>query len=472
MLTAYRPTPLSVLHAATSSTPPPAMPAMKIMRRNEGGKPATDDGMGASSSVPSKTGSEAGESGHDGERGGSSTGTPAKDRLTLTREEREAKYQAARERIFRDFPESKSSENGNSDPGAMSRSSSTSGRKKTQRQKTPHDDSFEGRSQFNAYYPGMSYAQGSVPYNVAMNDPSVAGPPCMLGPGVAPPGMGYIQNSQNGAMYPAQMSVNSMSQYPMPVSPQMATSSPWQNGAITPQSPYSGYASINQSPGMPSAKPSPAMGSYPMPNGMPYQPTPPSWPSSHFPGGYQQPTARNQAPAPWTSYPSQPVNPAYPYTQYPGQHLNSGMQGPAGSHPMPGSYNRSAFNPQTRSFVPGGAPLGRHPSRGGPPGVGAYPSMPGGVSPQWAGFPDPSPNSHDPMGRAMPAGGRGDSIAKWGTPSHLPPKPPPSEVSSDFDRKPRNVAPSAHPYAGNNPLPNPKNGPLVVSGGAGAPRTN
>ncbi|KAB8229324.1 putative R3H domain protein [Aspergillus alliaceus] len=467
------PTPLSTIHSATNNTPPPpAMPAMKIMRRTDSERPSTEGSAAASSTFASKSGSEAGDSANDGERGGSSAGaTPAKDRLTLTREEREAKYQEARERIFRDFPEAKSSESTNGDQGTdMSRSSSTNGRKKAQRQKTPHDDSFEVRSQFNVYYPGMHYSQGPGSYTAAMNDSSLPSQPCMVGPGVNPPGMGYTQNGQNGAMYPSHVNLGSMPHYSMPVSPQMTPSGPWQNAMAPQQSPYSGYVSINQSPAMTSTKSSPALNSYPVPNAVPFQHTPPGWSSPSFHGGYQQSAHRNQPPMPWSNYPSQPVNPtSYPYAQYPGQPMSTGN---VAVHPLAGNFNRSPFNPQTRSFVPGGTSLARHPSKSGGHGMKSYPTMQASVQPQWAGYQETNKNleaavavaTNAPRGPSV--GGR-DSIAKWGTPSHLPPKPPPSEVLSDFDLKHRTGAATTHLYPGN-PHPNNKSGPLVVSGGARA----
>lgn len=450
------------------------MPAMKIMRRTDSERPSTEGSIAASSSAPSKNGSEAGDSGNDGERGS----TPAKDRLTLTREEREAKYQEARERIFRDFTESKSSENANGDSGTnMSRSSSTSGRKKAHRQKTPHDDSFEVRSQFNAYYPGMPYANGPMPYGMPVNDPSFPTQPCMVGPGVSPPTMGYGHGGQASPMYSGPVNLNAMPHYSMPVSPQMTPSGPWQNGPVPQQSPYSGYATINQSPAMASTKSSPALGSYPMPNSVQYQPNP-GWSTPPYAGGYPQPSHRNPPPSGWAGYQTQPPTPtSYPYAQYPGQPMSPGMQGHGGAHPLPGSFNRSPFNPQTRSFVPGGAALARHPSKGNQHGMNPYPGMQPGMQPQWSGFQDMNSKAQDMPGsvghgptRGGPSGSR-DSIAKWGTPSHLPPKPPPSEVPSDFDLKPRSGPSSTHPYSGNT-LPATKNGPLVVSGGASLPRVN
>ncbi|KAF7595784.1 hypothetical protein BBP40_004915 [Aspergillus hancockii] len=467
------PTPLSAIHATADNTPPPAMPAMKIMRRTDSERPSTEGSAAASSAFASKNGSEAGDSANDGERGSSSAGaTPAKDRLTLTREEREAKYQEARERIFRDFPEAKSSDSTNGDQGSnMSRSSSINGRKKAQRQKTPHDDSFEARSQFNIFYPGVHYPQGPVPYPAAMNDTSFTGQPCMVGPGVNPPGMGYTHSGQqNGAVYPNHMNMNPMPHYSMPVSPQMAASGPWQNGAVPQQSPYSGYASISQSPAMTSTKSSPALNSFSVPNAVQFQHTPPGWSSAPYHGGYQQTSHRNQPPPPWTNYPSQPVNPtSYPYGQYPGQPMNSGN---TAVYPLPGSFSRSPFNPQTRSFVPGGTTLARHPSKTGQHGINSFTTMQPGVQSQWAGYQEPSKSLEAVASvatsthRGPPAVSR-DSIAKWGTPSHLPPKPPPSEVPSDFELKHRAGAPTTHPYPGS-ALPNNKNGPLVVSGGARA----
>ncbi|KAI9376823.1 hypothetical protein BJX61DRAFT_488443 [Aspergillus egyptiacus] len=464
------PTPLSVIHATTNSTPPPAMPAMKIMRRTDGERPSTEGSVAASSSAPSKTTSEAGDSNNDAERGGSSAGTtPAKDRLSLTREEREAKYQEVRERIFRDFPESKTPDV-NGDPNTdVSRASSTSGRKKAHRQKTPHDDSFEARSQFNAYYPGMQYGNGSMPYNVGIQDNSFASQPYMVGPGVIPANMGYIPG-QNGVMYPGQVNMNAVPPYQIPISPQMGTSGPWQSGPVSQQSPYTGY-SINQSPAMASAKPAAPM-NYPVSSPMQYQATNSGWSSPPYQGAYSPPTHRNQAPVAWSNYQPQPVNTtSYPYTQYPGQPMN-GMPSHSGSHPIPGSFNRSHFNPQTRSFVPGAATsLGRHPNKNSTSNMGSYSNTQANVQPQWTGYQDVI--GKEQVGASMHRGtlqGK-DSIAKWGTPSHLPPKPPPSEVPSDFELKHRNGTSASHTHSGNS-MPSSSNGPLVVSGGNSVPRSN
>ncbi|KAJ5159132.1 uncharacterized protein N7500_008783 [Penicillium coprophilum] len=494
------PTPLSAVHASCHSTPPPVVPAMKIMRRNDGGQ---FEGSIGGSSNPSKANSEDGDSGPDGERHGSSSGaTPAKDRMALTREEREAKYHEVRERIFRDFPDSAKSDpaSGDSNPN-MSRSSSTNGRKKTQRQRTPHDDSFEVRSQFNTYYLGMQYGHGAAPYNAPVNDSSYPNQvPYLVGPGVPPPSIGYMPSGQNGAVYPGQpsMNMNGVSQYPVAMSPQMASNGPWQ-GNMPQQSPYSGYSSMNQQ-GMinqPSSNASsPAMNNFAVPNVAPYQQTP-TWNSPPFPTTFQQsPHQRNGPPVHWPNYPQQPMPSsmpsnmnsnvssnvpsnmgAYPYAQYPGQHMNPGLQNPAGSHAaMQAGYARSHFNPQTRSFIPGGAPPGRHPNKGQHT-MQPYGNIQPSIQSQWQGYPEPIPNRPMDAAPAMipnrvPTGPR-DSIAKWGTPAHLPPKPPPSEVPSDFDLKNRPAPASVPaPTYSSNGIPTVSNRPLVVSGGTTVSKQN
>ncbi|KAL3459906.1 hypothetical protein BJX64DRAFT_194346 [Aspergillus heterothallicus] len=467
------PTPLSMIHAAVNSTPPPSAPAMKIMRRTDGERPSTEGSIAASSSAPSKATSEAGDSGNEGERSGSAIGTtPAKDRLSLTREEREAKYQEARERIFRDFSESKTPDV--VDPSTdVSRSSSVSGRKKGHRQKTPHDDSFEARSQFNAYYPGMQYNNGSSPYNMSMQDPSYPNQPYMVGPGVVPNNMGYM-SGQSGVMYPGQVNMGATPHYSVPVSPQMGTSGPWPNPPVSQQSPYTGYP-LNQSPAMASAKPIPTINSYPVQNSVQFQASPPGWSSPPYQAAYPQPNHRSQAPLPWPNYQPQPLNTSpYAYTQYPGQQLNASMPSHTNPHPLPGSFNRSHFNPQTRSFVPGGAAgPGRHPNKSNHSTMGTYP-MQSNVQHPWNGYQDVSGKGQEHVGvnmsRGTLAGGK-DSIAKWGTPSHLPPKPPPSEVPSDFEMNPRNASSASNSYSGNSMAAS-NNGPLVVSGGTGITRSN
>ena len=459
------------------------------MRRTDGDRPSTEGSVGASSSAASKAPSETGETGTDGDQPGSSTGTPGKDRSLLSREEREAKYNEARERIFRDFPD-----NPKSDPASgesshnMSRSSSTNGRKKnnnSNNRQRPQDDGFEGRSQFNTYYvSGMGSYNSSMPYNGNMGDTSYPSQvPYLVGPGVSPPTNSFAPQGQNGSMYPGGMGVNNMQPYQVNMSPQMSSGTPWQGGNMPQQSTYSGYSSINQ-PGMmsqqSSTKSSPAMNNYAIPQPGPYQQAT-NWNSQPYSGNYQQPMPqRNQPPVHWPNYPTQSMTPnmaGYSYNQYPGQHLNSGYQ----NHPnqmMPGEP-RSHFNPQTRSFVPGGPPPSRHPNKGPQYPMPPYANMQPNQG-QWTGFPDQGHNRNidsslaSNQSRPSNPNSNTNSLAKWGTPSHLPPKPPPSEVPSDFDLKHRGAplsVPPAASFAGGN-LPGSKSGPLVVSGGMNGPKPN
>lgn len=465
---------MSVIYAASNATPPPTAPPMKIMRRSSPSR----EGSAVGSGGLSKATSEAGESGNDGDRAGSSTDvTPAKDRMILSREEKEVKYQKARERIFRDFPESKSSDS-TSGENNISRSSSASGRKKTYRQKTPHDDSFEVRSQYNVYYPGVHhYTNGPVPYNLSTNDGSFPNQPSyVVGPGMSPASMTYVQSNPNNPMYSGPVNMNAVPQYPAAVSPQTTPNSPWQGGNMPQQSPFAGYTSMNQPSmmGQQSNKSSPALNNYAVPNSAPYQHVPPNWTSHPYQGNFQQSSYRNQ-PAHWPTYPPQSIASSptsYPYGQFPGQHIKPGMQNHSGSHPLPGSFNRSLFNPQTRSFVPSG----RHPAKNNQYGMNSYMGGQNSMQPpQWSQFPETNSRNFEPSAlpgyntSRVPSTGNRDSIAKWGTPSHLPPKPPPSEVSSDFDLKHRGT--TGHPYAANT-VPNPNNGPLVVSGETGSSKPN
>lgn len=465
------PSPLSAIHASTNATPPPVVPAMKIMRRNDGGQP---DGSIGGSSNPSKANSDVEDSCPDGEHNGSSSGaTSAKDRMTLTREEREAKYQEARERIFRDFSDSAKSEPTSGDSNHdVSRSSSINGRKKNQKQRTPTDDSFEVRSQFNVYFPGGQYSNSSTPYNAPMNDPYPNQVPYLVGPGVPPPSSGYFPTGQNGAMYSGQIPMNVQLPYPGPIPP-MPSNTPWQGMDMPQQASYSGYTPMNQ-PGLmkqPSSNASsPAASNYAVPNAAPYQQTP-SWNSVTCPTNFQQsPQQRGGPPVHWAQYQQyqQPMVPnvsGYPYSQHAGPHMNPGVQSPAANNRMQ-ACPQSHFNPQTRSFIPSGVPTRRHPSM--PAQNLPYAHMQSSLS-QGNGYPEAIPNR-------LPNGPR-DSIAKWGTPSHLPPKPPPSEVPPNFDLKNRSVPPSVPSQIPSAMAPMYINGgavnePFVVSGGVALSKQN
>lgn len=456
------------------------------MRRNEQGsdRPLTGDNTTASSSSPSKPVSEAGEGGNDEDRGGSSAGaTPAKDRSAMTREEREAKYQEARERIFRDFPESKPGDSPSGDNSAdISRSSSTSGRKKNFRQKTPHDDSFEARSQFNAYYPGMPYTASTTSMPVH-NGAAYVQHPYMVGPGAALPAVNYPQGTPAPNGYQ-----NNVSQYPMNTM-HLGQNHAWQGPAAPQQSPYQGYAALNMGQQAQTGS-SPAMNNYAIPNTAPFASNSPSWAGQSYQNNYPQSVQRN-TPMQWPNYQSHSMggNPnPYPYSQPPSQQYSTVQN--QNAHPMMNSFNRSTFNPQTRSFVPTGNPAtNRYNNKGAGhnTNVGYNNAQLNGQRQQWSGHVENNgqqmaygaphlnnrtngnPTSPNMMPRVAQPGSH-DSIAKWGTPAHLPPKPPPSEVPTEFDAKSRTLPVQANSFATNNASS--QGGPLVVSGGNSVSKSN
>ena len=123
------PTPLSAL-ASKAPTPfdttQSSQPAMKIMRRAglDRARWNADSGVNTAeaSATPSKAGSETGDDSQRGTGVASPTdSTVAKDKSSLTREEREAKYKETRERIF--GPESENADS-NEAANELSRASS------------------------------------------------------------------------------------------------------------------------------------------------------------------------------------------------------------------------------------------------------------------------------------------------------------------------------------------------------------
>ncbi|KIX09993.1 uncharacterized protein Z518_01074 [Rhinocladiella mackenziei CBS 650.93] len=438
------PTPLHVLAQSVPAGPaqPPSAMAVKIMRRaGLGPRQASAGGSTpASSSVPSKTTSEAGLETNSEEGVVSPVdGTPNKDKSKLTREEREAQYKAARERIFGDFQESVTSESASTgeNSASISRSSSSSGKRKTRKHKTPKDDSFEARSAFIPSYSPMHAPNLHQQYPPQYSEQVYQGP-------YQGPTSGFGANVNYGttptSSYPnfdQSMQYNSPVGYGPNGNQQFSPSDSWSSI----QSPSStGYFSYSASPASYQQHIPPMMTQ--MNNQFMQQPRSgmqqsQNWMNNQFAAPYHPPPgSANSNMNGWSGYqPTAAINNSatYAYGQLPGQNF-AGSPTYNTHHPGPGTFPRSLFNPQTRSFVPSNTPS-RTAGRNGRKKPSPSPSqnrastdnsgIPAVLSPR--GFEKGPRNSSSPKPKE-------DSLQqKYGAPAHLPKKPPPSQVPSSYD---------------------------------------
>jgi hypothetical protein len=357
----------SISNPPTSgNTPPPA--AMKIMRRG---------GEGDTGPNTSKAASETGSDGKD-------KSLSAKEKygisfscyhvkphmLTstrLSREEREAAYLRARERIFGKEEEKTTdsppgmlpmilflplciayidsyieTENGD----GLSRSSSVSAKDKygqskkgkvVKRERRDDSDDFDPRSQYTPFFP-----QPQVPTWM----PAPQYPP--MGP----------QPPFNG---PATVQSGYQNQIPQQFAPQNPQFNPgiMNNGGIQNYNNLSQVQHDDFYGVMPFTN---LAQQFPPPNQPRFGPQPHSAPITTYGSPTQSPPS---APQPWQQpnmYQNQyqqprglpisgPQNPIpYPYGQLPS---TANSADPKSQHPIPGSFNRHAFNPKTQSFVPG-----------------------------------------------------------------------------------------------------------------------
>jgi hypothetical protein len=439
-----------------ADTPPVDMPARKIMRR-EDAKSGTN--TTSNSQNPSKTASEV---------GGSDSGNE-KEKGALTREEREQRYREARERIFgAESEEAENNEtNGEDKDKDASRSSSASGKKKSvKKQRNYDDDDFQARSRFNAYYSQQYPASGYSGDNVVYYNGY---------PGAAPP---QFPSMNPGASPPP----NYTNPYPVMVSPEMQSQFGWsgqpyqqqqqqQQQQQLPQQQYPGYEQMQsgydlssdfqrgmssfQNAGPSQVTPkmaNPPMAPYQDSYAQPHMPANPAWPQMSPQPSYpvSQPSfPPNAANRPMSAPQQAQVPGQYPYGQFPPSAYNGKPN--RNQHPIPGSYNRQQFNPQSQAFIPGGRnmPFQMPPNMGGPnmhgmPPMNGYgqfpmsgPTMPrmspsAGSTPSF-GSPQSMHGNSAAMNRIASQNGEqphsripsaASSIAKYGTPSHLPAKPP------------------------------------------------
>lgn len=440
------PPPLSQMVDATkgADTPPVELPARKIMRR-EDAKSGTN--TASNSQNPSKTTSEV--DGSDGSNDG-------KDKGALTREEREARYREARQRIFgaesEEAAAAETSEASEEKEKAkdMSRSSSASGKKKNKKQRNYDDDDFQARSHFNVYYPqqyaGPGYTaenavyyngySGAVPHAQYTGMNSSASPSTSYGnpyPAMAPP-EAQPQYGWNGQQFQPQNGTAYQNYGQM--QPGYDLSADFQRGMSF------------QSPVMPSQV-TPKMANTPMaPFQEPFQQPP------HMPSTQGWPQMNQQPPFPMGQQPfgtpnnrpmSAPQQQPYAYGQFPPNPYTG--QPNRNQHPIPGSYNRQQFNPQSQAFIPGGRnmpfPMPPNPQLNGFTSFPMHPSAvprPTGPNPPFPSSPQSlhTNNGAPAMSRIASQGDQrlpsASSIKKYGTPSHLPAKPPaPLQAAPKFD---------------------------------------
>ena len=435
---------------------------MKIMRRAGYGKDVQKAESGAttteSSMTPSKAGSENGDESQRGTDLASPTDSSvAKDKATMTREEREAKYKETRERIF--GPESEHVD-GSEAVNEVSRTSSRNEKKKKKHKN--NDDGFEARSQFNAYYPPVQYCAPS--YDQSGGNPAYYGP-YAIQPGnimsqssesinAAMLQQGYQQGFQSvsiGAAFSSAVNQNPMT------NAYEVQSNPATYGS---QGQSSYYPSMQQGAGISHHSPvpsSPAMNSANHFSRPQSQMSDQQWPQNNYVYPYQQPRDQQQFYASQVSSANPVANVSsvpYQFGQLP---LQPGMPGARTQHPLPGSYKGQPFNPQTRAFVPTNGSLPLHtthyvnsPSQS----VGRNSATSFSNGSQYSQYGQQA--SHYPQAAGLQVSGSYNlgqevktfgnrkssapststqspvqsSLSKWGTPAHLPPKPPPPEAPS------------------------------------------
>ena len=421
---------------------------MKIMRRAgmwDGQMTGSSVNTATSSVGPSKSSSEAGEDGQKASGIASPTESMiSKDKASQSREEREAKYKEARDRIFADWKEEQNAEalQANEIVNDASRASSVSGKKEKRNKRNKNDDDeFQARSAYSIVYSNSvrqapAYEQPAAPMNYYNQYMHSTGQ--LLQPGYSQP---YSQQFQQvGEMQGYQMQMQAQS--PMPQVPAIYPQNGIQQPYMTyhqqsPQIPGQYYPAMQQQSQMLSQHPSmssPALNSHGAQLSRPQsQMSDQGW-GYQFPyPGMNNPQSHYQTQGPPMIHgPQLNSIPSYQYGQLPFQPSVPGGRTP---HPVPGSYNRQNFNPQTRSFVP--SLPSTYSDRLGPPPAIQGMNMPAGliqsqVSPiPSTHFVPPFPGPGNSSPRKLPSQApRSQSpgqstLSKWGTPSTLPPKPPP-----------------------------------------------
>ena len=399
----YRPPPLTGISNPPTSgnTPPPGGPAMKIMRRDNLDKNNTQQTYeldAATSSDVSTHGGSLVDGVSEGDASRDTAASSAREKGNLTREQREAKYKEARERIFKGFEETDIEERnaGADDAKQTSRSSSRAGRTKAgKKQRNAADDGFEARSQFAPYYPPpqppfQSMAE-VVPYN-SFSSQHFSFQGKLMAPSPVPDfqsyNRGFAQHLPSQSVGPYALPANqlyidasssdtSQAFPPLPQSNMGMASLPNMSHQIYPSSDFDNMPFPTAMSGV--YFPGVRQPGYPQPqhsNG--------HW-MPHLSNGSFQTVASSSLESSQVSVDSHTEPPQsngipgfYPYGQLPNQSYHQGGHRINSQHPIPGSFNRRAFNPQTQPFVPGSKALGGQSSLYGssiPHMVGPQPNL-------------------------------------------------------------------------------------------------
>ena len=444
------------------------------MRRPELSKEGQTQSSGAptteSSVVPSKAGSEAGDESQQGTGAVSPTDSAlAKDKTALTRAEREARYKEKREEIF--GPQSENADS-NEALHEISRVSSRNEEKKRKKKPRGNNDDFEARSQFNAYYPTMGYV--AQPYTHVTNSPTYFAPCNYQQPISQNGGMSY-QN--NGIPQP------SFAQpHPVPLSQQgyqhLIDPQHHNPPAIGNYNFVTGYEHQTNAQYMPIMQPN-IMMNHLLPGTL--SPSLEGSIHSQFPQQSQAPdmqTPRNgfntlYHPQEGRQQQAVSTNGHFQFGQVPYQ-PHAHMQT---SSPVASNYPRPpAFNPQTQSFVPNGAPhaVMTQPHGGVVQPAVAQTAVKGMINGGQYPLPPPyhNPNASLKENSRISGYRKGtpqtnvsnspvaSSLSKWGTPANLPPKPPPPDAPGMPESLPTNNQFSAklQPATIGQPMPHYQNG--------------
>ncbi|GJC85193.1 hypothetical protein ColLi_08031 [Colletotrichum liriopes] len=391
--------------------PPPAVLPRKIMRRGEEGE------FGTNSASPSKPTSETGSDSKDKSGGANQK---------LSREQREEAYKQARERIF-----GNSEKTGESTPVSAREKPQSGKRGKTGKQRRDDSDSFDSRHNYTPYWgpqqqtwvPQPQYVPVSNQYGAPVQQQPY--PNQIQAPYNTTPTQTFapmITNTSYNAAYPNMPPTNQAQFQPPPGARNYGGSGPG------PAPPQQGWQQ--------------GFGPAPVPM------TPPSTANAtaYTPRGMSAPPGQSTVP--------------YMYGQLP---ANVNPNDPKSQHPIPGSYNRHAFNPKTQSFVPGGGMAPMQPPQPPFSAPGSHHGSPQIGSPHlaYAGYQQPGPPA--PYGYGMVRQGSNNSI-----PSYHPPPPQHPHHLNPLPQAPGSHIPQHPPqHLPQNPSPHIPNKPAIPQGPAG-----